>query len=192
MLGAGGVSGDEGQIDIGACHAGKLYLCLFCGFLQSLECHLVLAQVDIVFSLELLCDPVDNALVEVVAAQLVVAGGSKNLEHAVVADFKQGNIKCTAAQIVDHDLLVFVLVNAVSESCRSRLVDNTEHFKTCNFAGVLGSLTLCVGEVSGNGDDRLSYCGAQECFRVGLQLLKNHCGDLLRCVILAVNINAVA
>ena len=49
-----------------------------------------LPQIDAVFLLELVGDVVDQALVEVVAAQMGVAAGGQNLEDAV-ADFHQAD-----------------------------------------------------------------------------------------------------
>ena len=68
MLRACCVCGDERKTDVGSGNAGKLDLCLFSGFLESLHGHLVAAKVDAVFSLEAVCKPVHNSLVEVVAA----------------------------------------------------------------------------------------------------------------------------
>ncbi len=53
--------------------------------------------------------------------------------------------------------------------------------------GVLGGLPLSVGEVSGDGDDRLGNGLAQISLGVGLQLLKDHGADLLGGVVLAVD-----
>ncbi len=53
-------------------------------------------------------------------------------------------------------------------------------------AGVLGSLTLAVVEVSRNGDDGLGDRLAQISLRISLQLLQDHSADLLGSVLLAV------
>ena len=83
MLRAAGVRGDEWQIDLGAHGAGELDLGLFGGLLQALQRHAVLAQVDALLAAELVGQPVDDALVEVVAAQVRVAVGALDLEDAV-------------------------------------------------------------------------------------------------------------
>ena len=68
-------------------------------------------------------------------------------------------------------LLVVLLIHAVGKSCRRGLVDDTLDLQSGDFAGVLGGLTLSVGEVRGNGDDRLGNRLTQVAFRVGLQLV---------------------
>ena len=63
----------------------------------------------------LVSHPVDDALVPVVAAQVVVARGGRNLEHAI-AQLQDGHVERTAAQVEDEDLLILVgLVEAVGQ-----------------------------------------------------------------------------
>ena len=73
VLGAGGVGGDERQVDLGLLGAGELDLRLLGGLLEALEGLAVLAEVDALVLLELVDEPVDDALVEVVAAEVGVA-----------------------------------------------------------------------------------------------------------------------
>ena len=136
--------------------------------------------------LELADQVLHDALVEVVAAQTVVAGGGQNLDDAVV-DLQDGHIEGAAAQVVDHDLLGLLLIHAVGQSGGGGLVDDTLHVQTGDLAGVLGGLTLGVGEVGGDGDDRLGDGLAQIGLGVALQLLQDHGADLLRGVALAVD-----
>ena len=190
MLRAGSVRGDIRLVDGGLAHAGQLDLCLLSSFLQALHRHAVAGQVDAVRLLELRNHPVDDTLVEVVAAEVGIACGGQNLENAL-ADVEDGDIERAAAEVVYHDLLLGFLIYAVSQRCCGRLVDDTQNLQTCDLAGVLGRLTLRVGEVSRNGDDSLRYRLAEISLRISLQLLKDHRGDLLRRVRLAVDVYAV-
>ena len=186
MLRARRVSRDERQADIGLHHTGKLYLRLLGGFLKSLHSHLVAAQVYAVVGLERVYHPSDYSVVEIVAAEAVVARGGKDFYDAV-AYFKYRDVERTAAEVVYYDLLLgVVLVNAVCERRRCRLVDYTENIKSRNLAGVLRRLSLSVREVRRDGDDRLSYGRSEVSLGVVLHFLQDHSGNFLRRVGFAV------
>ena len=91
------ISVDDGrrQLDLG----------LLGGLLEALEGLLVLGEVDALVLLELGQQPVDDALVEVVAAEVRVAVGRLDLEDAV-AQLEDRDVERAAAQVVDGDLLV--------------------------------------------------------------------------------------
>ena len=180
------IRGDERKGDGGIGDTGKFDLRLFRSFLQTLHGHLVGTKVDAFGFLELVCEPVDDALVKVVAAETVVTGRGKNFLDAV-AHLDKGDVEGTAAKVVDHDLLVGLLVDAVCKSGSGRLVDDTFDLEAGDLTGVLGRLTLSVGEVCGNGDDSFRHFIAEVSLCVGLQLLQDHRGDLLRSELFVVN-----
>ena len=115
-----------------------------------------------------------------------VAVGREHFDDAL-ADVDDRDIEGAAAEVIDHNLLLFVVVEAVSERCRRRLVDDTLDFKARNLACVLGCLTLRVVKVCRNRDDRFADLLAEVALRVCLQLLQNHRRNLLRRVALAVD-----
>ena len=132
---------------------------------------------DLLF--EFVENPIHEAIVPVVTAEMRVAVRGFDFKHAV-ADFQNGNIKRAAAQIVNGDLLVLLLVETVSERRGGRLVDDAENFEAGDAAGVLRGLTLRVVEISGNGDDGLRDFFAEARFGVGLELGENHRGNFRR------------
>jgi hypothetical protein len=74
-------------------------------------------------------EPVDDALVEVVAAEVGVAVGGLHLEDAV-ADLEHGDVEGAAAEVVDRDRSrPVLLVEAVGERGRGRLVDDAQHLE---------------------------------------------------------------
>ena len=75
----------------------------------------------------------------------------KNFDNTV-ADFNNGNVECTAAEVVYHDLLFTFIIKAVSQS--GWLVDDTFNIKTCNLTGILGCLSLSIVEVCRNCNNR--------------------------------------
>ena len=119
-----------------------------------------------------------------------VARGGQHLQNAL-ADVEDGNVERAAAEVVDHDLLLGFLIHAVSQRSCGRLVDDAQHLEARDLARVLGRLTLGVGEVRRHRDDRLRDRLAEVGFRVRLELLQDHCGDLLRGIGLAVDVDAV-
>ena len=118
------VDGDVGQVDRVLHRLRQLDLGLLGGLPQPLHRHLVLGQVDAAGALELLDQPVDDPLVPVVAAEVVVAAGGTDLDHAL-ADLEQGDVEGAAAEVEDQDgLVLLALVQAVGQRGRGRLVDD--------------------------------------------------------------------
>ncbi len=83
MLGACGIGCDEGKAYLRGGNAGKLNLGFFGSLFKSLHSHLIIAEVYALLLFELICKPVDNSLVEIVAAEVVITRRSKNLLNAV-------------------------------------------------------------------------------------------------------------
>ena len=107
------------------------------------------------FLLELGNEPVHDALVEVVAAQVGVAVGRLDLDDAF-AHFENGNIERAAAEVIHGDGLVLLLVEAVGQRGRRGLVDDALDVEAGDLARVLGGLALRVVEVGRNGDHGLA------------------------------------
>ena len=147
--------------------------------LEHLQAELVLAQVDAVLGLELLGQPGHDPVVEVVAAQVGVAGGGDDLEH-VAPDLQDGDVEGAAAQVVDADPLGDVLPEPVGERGRGGLVDDAQHLQPGDAPGVLGGLALVVVEVGGAGHHGPAHLAPQRRLGDGLHLLQDqrrHLGD---------------
>ena len=121
---------------------------------------------------------------------MVVAVGCQNLDDTVT-DLDDRHIEGAAAEVIHHDLLLFLVVKAICQCGCSRLVDNPLDIKACDLSGILCCLSLCIVEVCRAGNDSLCYLLAQVSLRICLQLLKNHRGNLLRRILLIVNCNSV-
>ncbi len=98
-------------------------------------------------------DPVHHALIEVVAAQVRITVGRLHFDHAL-ADFEDRDVERAAAEVVDRDDLVLLLVEAVGQRRGGGLVDDALHVEAGDLAGFLGGLALRVVEVGGHRDDR--------------------------------------
>ena len=164
MLGAVGVGGDERQVDLRLGDRRQLHLRLLGRLEQPLQRLRVVAQVDAVVALELVGQVVDEPAVEVVAAQVGVAGGGADLDHAV-ADVEDADVERAAAEVEDQHGLVVLLVQPVGQRRGRRLVDDAQHLQPGDPAGVLGGVALRVVEVRRNGDHRLGDPLAEELAR---------------------------
>ena len=101
---------DKGQVDLGFHCGGKLDLCLFGGFFQPLKRHLVRRQVNSLIFLKFIDDPLDQHLIDVVAAEMGVSVGRFDLDNTF-ADLKDRDIERTAAEVEDRDGLVLFLIS---------------------------------------------------------------------------------
>ena len=139
--------------------------------------------------LELVDEPAHDALVPVVATEVVVAGGGAHLDDTV-ADLEEGHVERAAAEVEDEDgLFLLALVEAVRERRRGGLVDDAQDVEAGDGAGFLGGLTLRVVEVRGDGDDGVGDVLTQVRLGVALELHQRARADLLRGVLLVVDGN---
>ena len=192
VLGALVGGGDEGEVDRRLLDGRQLDLGLLGRLLEALQGHLVVGEVDALGVLEGLDEPVHDALVPVVAAEMGVARGRLHLEDAL-SDLEHRHVEGAAAEVEhEHGLVGLLLVEAVGEGGRRRLVDDAQHLEPGDLAGLLGGGALGVVEVGGHGDDGLVDGVAEERLGVPLQLLQDPGGDLLGLVGLAVDVDRPA
>ena len=153
---------------------------------DALHGRLVAPQVNPMLALEGVQQVRSHALVEVVAAQMVVARRGQHLND-VVADLDDRHVERAAAQVVHHHLLRRAVVQPVGQRGGRGLVDDAQHVETGDAPGVLRGLALRVVEVRGHRDDRLRHILAEERLRVAAQLAQYHGGQLLRRIGFAVH-----
>ena len=190
MFGTFGGGGNEGQVDVGGHHAGEVDLGFFRRFFQTLHGHFIAGEVNTVGFFEFVNEIVDDFLVEIVAAEVVVAVGGFYFENAV-AQFEDGYVEGAAAEVKYENGAVFAFVETVGKSRRGGFVDDAENFQTGDFTGVFGGLTLSVGEIGGNGNNRLRDGVAEVGFGVGFQFAEDHGRNFLRRIVFAFNMNFV-
>ena len=174
--------GNERQVDFRGLRARQLDLGLFGGFLQPLQRQLVGLEVKAFLGLELVGQPFDQLGVEILTAEEGVAVGALHLEHAVT-DFEHRDVESAAAKVVDRNRLAVILVEAIGQRGRGRLVDDPQHLKPGDLPGILGGLTLGVVEVGGHRDHGLRDGLAQIALGGFLHLLKREGADLAGAVV---------
>jgi hypothetical protein len=86
--------------------------------------------------------------------------GGLDLEHTLL-DRQQGHVEGAAAQIVDQNVALalrhVLLVEAVGDRRRRRLVDDAQHVQAGDGTGVFRRLTLAIVEIGGHGDHRVVH-----------------------------------
>ena len=182
--------GDERKVDLRRHRRRQLDLRLLRRLVETLQRHAIGREVDALVLLELRDHPVDDRLVEVVAAEVVVTVRGLHLEDAL-AELEDRHVERAAAEVEDEDRLVGAfLVEAVRECSGGRLVDDANDVEAGDLARVLRRLALCVVEVGRDGDDSVAHRLAEIRLGVRLQLLEDHRADLRRRVLLAACLHA--
>ncbi len=134
----------------------------------------------------------EDALVHVGAAELGVAAGGLDLEHAL-AELHDRHIERAAAEVDDDDAQFLPQpVQTVGQRSRGRLVDQTHHFQPGDAAGILGGGALVVVEIGRHGDDGLFHRLAEERLGVALDLLQQEGRKLFRRIILVAQADVLA
>jgi hypothetical protein len=181
-------AGEERQVDLRLADRRQLDLGLLRRLLEALDDHLVLGHVEAGVLLELGDQPIHDARVDVVAAEVGVAVGRHDLDH-LVAHLEVRDVEGAAAEVVDGDDVVLVLVEAVGERGRGRLVDDALDVEAGDLAGVLGRLALRVVEVRRHGDDRLGHLSPRYSSAARLSFMQDARRDLGRRVLLAADLD---
>ena len=179
MLRSGGIRRDERQVDFDRLRGRKRDLGLLGLFFEPLERHRVFAKIDAVFFFESLNQPRDQCVVPIVTAEVSVSVGRLHFKDAV-ANFEDGYVESTAAQIEYRDFLVLLLIQAVGERCCRGLVNNTQDFQAGYFPGILGRLTLRIIKISRNRDHGLGDLLAKVSLGIGFEFTQYKSGNLLR------------
>src|SRR5262249_12427585 len=191
VLGTAGVGSDERQIDLGFHRGRKLNFGFFGCIAQTLQGHLIpfAAQVQAFIFLEFVGQPIHQALINIVTAQVGVTVGRLHLNHTF-ADFKNRNVEGASAEVIHSDgFFFFVFIQAVGNGRRRWLIYDTFHVQACNLARVLGRLALRVIEIRRHRNHRFRHRLAEIVFRSLLQFLQNHRRDLRRSVFLSLGHN---
>ncbi|ROW02352.1 hypothetical protein VSDG_02455 [Cytospora chrysosperma] len=177
VLGARGISSDEGQVDVGLQRGGQLDLGLLSSLTDTLDSHAVAGQVEPRGLLEVLDHVAHEVDVEILTAQVGITVGGLDLKDTVL-DLQDGDIESTTAEIVDSDNTVGLLLETVGKGSSGRLVDDTENVQTGDLTGILGGLTLGVVEVGRDGNDGVLDGLAEVGLGSLLHLLEDESTDL--------------
>ncbi len=146
----------------------------------------VVAHIHAGGHLEALGQMLVDALVHVGAAELRVAAGGLDLEHAL-AELHDGHVERAAAEVDHHDAQFLPQpVEAVGQRGGGGFVDQAHHFETGDAAGILGGRALVVVEIGRHRHHGFFHRLAEKGFGIALDLLQQESGKLLGRIILVV------
>ena len=168
--------------DAGVGMVGQLLLGVFRAAQDARHRLRAVGDIHAVFDLEVLEHMLDDLVVEIVAAEMVVAVAGDHLHHAFL-DPHHRDVEGAAAQVVDEDALALVLRGLIDQRGRGRLIDDARHFQPGDLAGLARGLALRVGEIGRYGDHRLADWPSQPALGDLLQPRQDDRGDLLRRVV---------
>ena len=118
-----------------------------------------------------------------------IAVGGFDFHHSL-AYRQDRDIEGAAAEIVDGDRFVFVLVEPVRQGGRGGFVDDAQHFESGDLSRVLGGLALGVIEIRWNRDHGLGDLAAQVGLGRFLQLGQESWRIFRRRILLATDLYA--
>jgi len=101
-------------------------------------------------------------------------------KHFGDVTFERDNrdVEGSSAQIVDHGGMTATF--AICQACGCRLIQNANGLKTGQSCGLARGLALRIGEIRGNGNDRLLYGPIELQAGPGGKLAQDQCRDFGR------------
>ena len=124
-------------------------------------------------------NPAENAMVEIVAPEGGVAAGRQDFEHAA-REPEDRQVKGAAAEVIDGiDAFGFVVQTIGDGGCRW-FVQEAQYRESGEFGRILGGLTLCIVEISRDGDHRADQHAAKRSFGSITQRTQDVGGNLDR------------
>jgi len=135
----------------------------------------------LVLPLELLHEVVDESIVEILSSQVGVTGSRLDLEDTLL-NGKERDIESTTTEIEDEYVLLAstLLVESVSDGGSGGFIDDSQNVESGDHTSILGSLSLRIVEIGGDGNDGLGDGSAEIGFRGLLHLNENHGRNLFR------------
>ena len=122
-------------------------------FGQALKGLAIPPQIQSMLSLERISNPIHNALIEIIPAQLGVAVGGFDVEHTV-RDSKQRHIKSATTEVKHQHATNGAAIKAIGEGGSRGFVEDAFHGDARQSASVAGGLTLSVIEIGRNRNHR--------------------------------------
>ena len=128
--------------------------------------------------LQVIEDVLDDLVVEIVAAEMVVAVARYDLDDTCF-DPHDRRVEGSAAEIIDQDALALMLRRLIDQGRRCRLIDDANDLQPGNLARLARCLTLRIGEIGRNRDDGLAHRPPEALFGDVLEAFQDDRRDFL-------------
>ena len=130
-------------------------------------------EVNAFIFLKFFSQPVDNAVVKVIATQMCITIGRFYFKYTFT-QFEDGNIESSATKDVNSNFnILMFFIESVSQCSGCRLINNTANIQSGNFTGFFGSLALSVTEIGRNCDNGFTHRSTQVIFGSFFHFLQN-------------------
>ena len=179
MFRSGRVSGYERKIDFVFLSRRKRDLGFFGLFFDTLNGVGLLGEIDAGVIFELCNDPVHDAVIPVITAEVRVTIRGADFKDPI-ANFQRRDIKCATTEVINGDFFVFHFIKTVGQRGGSRFIDNSLNVKPRDLACIFCGITLRIVKISGHRNDGFRDFLTQLGFGVRFKLGENHCRDFLR------------
>mmetsp|Transcript_25045 Transcript_25045/g.41880 ORF Transcript_25045/g.41880 Transcript_25045/m.41880 type:complete len:242 (+) Transcript_25045:1315-2040(+) len=154
--------------------AGERTFCTLTGSTKATNSPLIVSDILTKFSLEFKHKMLNKTVIEVFSSQMSVTSSCLNFENTLL-DGKKRHIESSTTKIEDQNVLLrTLLVQTVSNSSGSRLIDDTQNVHTGDNTSILSGLTLGVIEIGRDGDNCVLDLTAKVGLSDLLHLQKHH------------------
>ena len=153
MEGPGFRGGNKRKGNGRALHTGEFLLGLFGRLGEALQGLAVAAQVDLVLGQEGIGQPIDDAPIPIVAAQLGITAGGLDVKDAI-GDPQHRHIEGAATQVEHQHPFDGTAIEAVGQGSGSGFVEDAFNADASQAPGIAGGLALGVVEIGRHGDHR--------------------------------------
>mmetsp|Transcript_27016 Transcript_27016/g.45224 ORF Transcript_27016/g.45224 Transcript_27016/m.45224 type:complete len:293 (-) Transcript_27016:213-1091(-) len=166
---------EEGiNLDVRLGGAGQGSLRALASSTKTTQSTLVIGDVLAELALELLSEVIDKTVIEIFSTQMSVTSSGLHFENTLL-DGKKRHIESSTTKIEDQNVLLrTLLVQTVSNSSGSRLIDDTQNVHTGDNTSILSGLTLGVIEIGRDGDNCVLDLTAKVGLSDLLHLQKHH------------------
>uniref|UniRef100_A0A914M059 Uncharacterized protein n=1 Tax=Meloidogyne incognita TaxID=6306 RepID=A0A914M059_MELIC len=123
----------------------------------------------------------NHSIVEIFASKVSVSNSRLDLKNTIF-NSQNRHVKSSTTQVKNQNvaLALALLIQTISNSRSSWLVDDTQNIKSRNRSSILCGLALTIVELGRHSDDSILNGLDQKCLSRFLYLSQDHCRNFLK------------